>query len=67
MPRNNEADGRFDRLLHAMVTRLEPSEKPAKDNRTSNKASGADYRDTRIREVKSSSASSHHPYCCLIS
>jgi len=31
---------RFDRLLHAMATQPEPSEKPAKDCQTSDKASG---------------------------
>jgi ribosome modulation factor len=31
---------RFDRLLHAMATRPEPSEKPATDNRTSGKGPG---------------------------
>ena len=49
---------RFDRLLHAMATRPEPSEKPATDNRTSDKASGAGYGDTRTREGKSEGASS---------
>jgi hypothetical protein len=32
-------------------TRPEPSEKPAKDNRTSDKASGAGYGDTRTRDA----------------
>jgi hypothetical protein len=57
MPRKNETDIRFNRLLHAMVTQPEPSEKPAKDNRTSDKASSASYGDTRTREGKSASAS----------
>jgi hypothetical protein len=49
---------RFDRLLEAMATQPEPSEKPAKDNQTSDKASGAGHGDTRTREGKSASASS---------
>jgi hypothetical protein len=42
---------RFDRLLRAMTTQPEPSEKPAKDSQTSGPATGADadYGDTRIR------------------
>ena len=48
----------FDRLLHAMATQPEPSERPAKDNQTSGKGSGAGYGDTRTREGKSASASS---------
>jgi hypothetical protein len=47
----NKTDQRFDRLLHAMAARPEPSEKPAKDNRTSDKASGAGYGDTRTRDA----------------
>jgi hypothetical protein len=43
---------RFDTFLRAMATQPEPSEKLAKDNRTSNKASGAGYGDTRTREGK---------------
>jgi hypothetical protein len=46
-----EAKERFDRLLHAMATQPEPSEKPAKDNQTSDKASGAGYGDTRTRDA----------------
>jgi hypothetical protein len=42
---------RFDHLLHAMATQPEPSGKPAKDNRTSDKASGAGYGDTRTRNA----------------
>jgi hypothetical protein len=42
---------RFDRLLHAMATQPEPSEKPAQDNRTSDKASRAGYGDTRTRDA----------------
>jgi hypothetical protein len=42
---------RFDHLLHAMATRPEPSGKPAKDNRTSAKASGAGYGDNRTRDA----------------
>ena len=52
-----KANKRFDRLLHAMVTRPEPSGKPAKDNQTSDKAIGAGYGDTRTREGKFASAS----------
>ena len=48
---------RFDRLLHAMTTQREPLGKPAKDNRTSDKASGAGYGDTRTRAGKSANAS----------
>jgi hypothetical protein len=47
---------KFDRLLHAMATQPEPSGKPARDNQTSDKASGAGYGDTRTREGKSASA-----------
>jgi hypothetical protein len=32
-------------------TQPEPSEKPTKDNQTSDKASGVDYGDTRTREA----------------
>jgi hypothetical protein len=42
---------RFDHLLRAMATQPEPSEKPAKDNRTSDKASGTGYGDTRTRDA----------------
>ena len=48
---------RFDKLLHAMATQPEPSEKPARDNQTSDKAYGAGYGDTRTREGKSEGAS----------
>ena len=48
---------RFDRLLHAMATQPEPSEKPVKGNQTSDKATGAGYGDTRTREGKSEGAS----------
>ena len=48
---------RFDRLLEAMATQPEPSGKPAKDNRTSDKAAGAGYGDTRTRAGKIASAS----------
>ncbi len=54
----DNAKRRFDRLLHAMATQPEPSEKPAKDSQTSDKASGAGYGDTRTREGKTASASS---------
>ena len=47
----SEANKRFDRLLHAMATQPEPSGKPAKDNRTSDKASGAGSGDTRTRDA----------------
>jgi hypothetical protein len=53
----SKAKQRFDRLLEAMTTQPELSEKPAKDNRTSDKASGAGYGDTRTRAGKSASAS----------
>ena len=49
---------RFDRLLRAMATQPEPSERPAKDSQTSNRATGAGYGDTRTREGKSANASS---------
>lgn len=55
---SKEIKNRFDRLLHAMTTQPEPSEKPAADNQTSGKGSGAGYGDTRTREGKSASASS---------
>jgi hypothetical protein len=51
MPSNKDENRRFDRLLHAMATQPEPSGKPAKDNRTSAKASGAGYGDTRARNA----------------
>jgi len=57
MGSKTEPARRFDRLLHAMATQPEPSGKPAKDNQTSDKASGAGYGDTRTREGKSASAS----------
>ena len=53
MPTKPTLGARFDRLLHAMATQPEPSEKPAKDNQTSNMVSGAGYGDTRTREGKS--------------
>jgi hypothetical protein len=49
---------RFDRLLQMMSSQPEPSEMPAKAPRTSDKASGAGYGDTRTRAGKSASASS---------
>lgn len=49
----SEAAKRFERLLRAMATQPEPSEKPAKDSQTSDKASGAGYGDTRIRHANS--------------
>ena len=48
-----EANAKFDRLLQAMATQPEPSEKQQADNQTSDKASGAGYGDTRTREGKS--------------
>jgi hypothetical protein len=44
---------RFDRLLHTMATKPETSEKSAKDNQTSAKASDAAYGDTRTRDANS--------------
>jgi hypothetical protein len=41
----------FDKLLRAMASQPEPSEKPAKNNQTSDKASGAGYGDTRTRDA----------------
>lgn len=49
---------RLDRLLKAMATQPEPSEKPPTESRTSNGASGAGYGDTRTREGKSEATSS---------
>ena len=48
---------RFDRLLQAMATQSEPSEKQQADNQTSDKATGAGYGDTRTRAGKSASVS----------
>jgi hypothetical protein len=47
----DSAKKRFDRLLRAMITQPERSGKPARDNRTSAKASGAAYGDTRTRNA----------------
>jgi hypothetical protein len=49
---HSRALSRFDRLLYAMATQPEPSGKPAKGNRTSAKAPGVGYGDTRTREAK---------------
>ena len=49
---------RFDQLLQAMVTQPVPSEKLAKEARTSVQADGASYGDTRTREGKAASVSS---------
>jgi len=49
MAKAKEISQRFDRLLHATAT--QPPERPAKDNRTSDKASGAGYGDTRTRDA----------------
>ena len=46
-------ESQFDRLLQAMATQPEPSEKQQADNQTSDKESGAGYGDTRTREGKS--------------
>lgn len=49
---------RFERLLEAMATQPEPSERQQGDNQTSGKASGAGYGDTRTRVGKSATTSS---------
>jgi len=54
----SKSQSRFDRLLHAMTTQPEPSEKQQGDNQTSDKGSGAGYGDTRTREGKSGATSS---------
>jgi hypothetical protein len=46
MAKQTEAMRRFDSLFRAMAAKIEPSGKPAKDNQTSDKASGAGYGDT---------------------
>jgi len=46
---------RFDQLLQAMVTQPVPSEKLAKEARTSKQADAASYGDTRTREGKAAS------------
>ena len=51
-------DNRFDHLLHAMATQPEPSETPARDSQTSDKARGAGYGDTRTRAGKTEGVSS---------
>jgi hypothetical protein len=43
---------RFDQLLQVMVTQPVPSEKLAKEARTSKQAGGASYGDTRTRAGK---------------
>jgi hypothetical protein len=48
---SKQNEKRFDYLLRAMVTQPEPSGKPARESRTSNKASGAVYGDTRTRDA----------------
>ena len=48
---------RFDRLLHAMATKPELSEKQQGDNQTSKKGAFGGYGDTRTREGKSVSVS----------
>ena len=49
---------RFDQLLQAMTTQPAPSEKLAKEARTSKQAYASSYGDTRTREGKAASASS---------
>jgi hypothetical protein len=49
---------RFNQLLQAMVTQPVPSEKLAKEVRTSKQADGASYGDTRTRAGKAANASS---------
>jgi hypothetical protein len=51
MTKKSTSMEKFDRLLHAMAIQPEPSGKPARDNRTSDKASGAGYGDTRARDA----------------
>ena len=46
-------DNPIDRLLRMTATQPEPSEKPAKDNQTSDRATRAGYGDIRTREGKS--------------
>jgi hypothetical protein len=58
MTTNKDSWRRFDQLLQAMVTQPVPSEKLAKEARTSKQADGASYGDTRTREGKAASASS---------
>ena len=53
----NKATKRFDHLLQMMATQPEPSGKQQEDNRTSGKASGAGYGDTRTRQGKLEGAS----------
>jgi hypothetical protein len=55
---NQKTMRRFDRLLHTMINRPEPSEKQQGDNQTSGRETGAGYGDTRTREGKSASVSS---------
>lgn len=57
-PSDKTVSGRFDRLLQAMATQPEPSEKQQGDNRTSGKKRSAGYGDTRTRAGKSAGASS---------
>jgi len=58
MKKLNEHMRHFNHLLYAMATQPEPSGKPAKDNRTSGRASAASYGDTRTREGRSAAISS---------
>ena len=58
MKNKTKTDHRFDQLLQAMVTQPVPSEKLAKEVRTSVQADGASYGDTRTRAGKAASASS---------
>ena len=58
MSKQPDADKRFDKLLQMMATQPVPSEKPAKEARTSKRVASAGYGDTRTREGKAASASS---------
>jgi hypothetical protein len=58
MAKQNSSKKRFDQLLQVMVTQPVPSEKLAKEARTSTQADGASYGDTRTRAGKAASASS---------
>jgi hypothetical protein len=53
-----QTERRFDQLLQAMVSQPVPSEKLAKEARTSKQADAASYGDTRTRAGKAASASS---------
>ncbi len=53
---------RFDKLLQMMATQPVPSEKPAKEARTSKRAASAGYGDTRTRAAKAASAFTKHKH-----